>query len=124
MLCNCAEGLHFSAFHLLVSAVFINPWHACTARVTVVVLCVHVSVYPHSNLWTGTSRCQTEGTSTTSGLHALNVKRLKMLGLETTASRACNDKRLPFYISAILHIRNVYVVIFHYTWVAHAIACT
>ena len=52
----------------------INPRRTCTARVTVVVLCVCLSASPHSNLQTGASRCQTEGTSGTSGLHALILK--------------------------------------------------
>ena len=39
MLCNYTEGLHFSAFHLI-----INPRHAYAVRVTVLVLCVCVCV--------------------------------------------------------------------------------
>ena len=47
------------------SSLIINPQHACAVRVTVVVLCVCLST--GANLWTGTSRRLTEGTSGFSG---------------------------------------------------------
>ena len=46
----------------------INPRHACTARVTVLVLCVSVFPSAGANLRTGADSCLTEGTSGLSGI--------------------------------------------------------